>query len=36
VSILIRDLEAFRQARPVWDPATEMILLAAETGKRAE
>ncbi len=28
-AILIRDLEPFRQARPVWDRAAEMILLAA-------
>ena len=27
-AILIRDLEPFRQARPVWDRAAEMILLA--------
>jgi hypothetical protein len=33
-AILIRDLEPFRQARPVWDRAAEMILIAAETGKR--
>src|SRR5260370_24923883 len=32
-AILIRDLEPFRQARPVWDRAAEMILLAAETRK---
>jgi hypothetical protein len=35
-AILIRDLEPFRQARPVWDRAAEMILLAAETRKRAD
>ena len=35
-AILIRDLEPFRQARPVWDRAAEMIMLAAETGKRAD
>jgi len=35
-TILIRDLEPFRQARPVWDRAAEMILTAAETGKRAD
>jgi hypothetical protein len=35
-AILIRDLEPFRLARPVWDRAAEMILLAAETGKRAD
>ena len=33
-AILIRDLNPFRQARPVWDRAAEMILLAAETQKR--
>ena len=31
-AILIREMEPFRQARPVWDRAAEMILLAAETG----
>src|SRR6266568_7212619 len=35
-AILIRDLEPFRQARPVWDRAAEMILVAAETRKRAD
>src|SRR6266705_1088594 len=35
-AILIRDLEPFRQARPVWDRAAEMILIAAETRKRAD
>jgi hypothetical protein len=35
-AVLIRDLEPFRQARPVWDRAAEMIPLAAETGKRAD
>ena len=34
-AILIRDLEPFRQARPVWDRAAEMIFLAGTTGKRA-
>jgi hypothetical protein len=29
-AILIRDLDRFRQARPVWDRAAEMILVAAE------
>jgi hypothetical protein len=29
--VLIRDLEPFRQARPVWDRAAEMVLLAATT-----
>ena len=33
---LIADLEQFRQARPVWDRAAEMILLAARTGKKAD
>jgi hypothetical protein len=33
---LIRDLDPFRQARPVWDRAAEMIMIAAETGKRAD
>jgi hypothetical protein len=31
VAILIRDLEPFRQARPVWDRAAEMIMLAGMT-----
>jgi hypothetical protein len=31
-AILISDLEQFRQARPVWDRAVEMILIAAESG----
>jgi hypothetical protein len=35
-AILIRDLDPFRQARPVWYRAAEMILVAATTGKRAE
>jgi hypothetical protein len=35
-AILIRDLEPFRQARPAWDRAAEMILIAAETRKRAD
>ena len=30
-AILIRDLEPFQQARPEWDRAAEMILIAAET-----
>jgi hypothetical protein len=30
-AILIRDLDQFRQARPMWDRAAEMILLAATT-----
>jgi hypothetical protein len=33
---LIRDLEPWRQARPVWDRAAELILLAAGTGKRSD
>jgi hypothetical protein len=28
---LIRDLEPFQQARPVWDRAAEMVLFAATT-----
>ena len=35
-AILIRDLEPFRQARPVWDRAVEMILIAATTRERAD
>src|SRR5262245_20737261 len=35
-AILIRDLEPFRQARPVWDRAAEMILTAGTTGARAD
>jgi hypothetical protein len=27
--VLIQDLEPFRQARPVWDRAAEMIFVAA-------
>jgi hypothetical protein len=30
-AILIRDLEPFQQARPVWDRAAEMVWLAATT-----
>jgi hypothetical protein len=30
-AILIRELEPFRQARPVWDRAAEMILLASSS-----
>jgi hypothetical protein len=30
-AILIRDLDRFQQARPVWDRAAEMVLLAATT-----
>jgi hypothetical protein len=33
---LIADLDQFRQARPVWDRAAEMIMIAAETGERAD
>jgi hypothetical protein len=33
---LITDLEQFRQARPVWDRAAEMILVAATTGRKAD
>jgi hypothetical protein len=35
-AILIRDLDQFRQARPVWDRAAEMILLAGTTGRAAD
>jgi hypothetical protein len=35
-AILIRDLDQFRQARPVWDRAAEMIMIAATTGERAD
>jgi hypothetical protein len=34
-AILIRDLDPFQRARPVWDRAAEMILLAAATGESA-
>jgi hypothetical protein len=33
---LIADLEQFRQARPVWDRAAEMILVAARTIRKAD
>lgn len=33
---LIADLDQFRQVRPVWDRAAEMILIAATTGKAAD
>jgi hypothetical protein len=33
---LTSDLEQFRQARPVWDRAAEMILLAATTCRKAD
>jgi glutamine amidotransferase PdxT len=32
-AVLIGNLEQFRQARPIWDRAAEMILLAAKTGR---
>jgi hypothetical protein len=35
-AILIRDLEPFRQARPVWDRAADTILIAAETQNDAD
>lgn len=35
-ALLIRDLEPWRQARPVWDRAAEMILIAAETREQAD
>jgi hypothetical protein len=35
-AMLIRDLQPFRQARPVWDRAAEMILIAGTTGERAD
>ena len=35
-AILIRDLKPFRQARPVWDRAAEMIMIAAATRERAD
>jgi hypothetical protein len=35
-AILIRDLEPFRQARPVWDRAAEMMMIAATTRDRAD
>ena len=35
-AILIRDLEPFRQARPVWDRAAAMIMLAGTTGEAAD
>jgi hypothetical protein len=33
-AILIRDLDQFRQARPVWDRAAQMILTAVARGYR--
>ncbi len=35
-AILIRDMEAFRQVRPVWDSAAELILLAGSTGDASD
>jgi hypothetical protein len=35
-AILIRDLEPFRQVRPVWDRAAEMILIAGTTREAAD
>jgi hypothetical protein len=35
-AILIRDLDQFRQARPVWDRAAEVILLAASTREQTD
>ncbi len=35
-AILIRDLEPFRKARPVWDRAAEMILVAGTTRERSD
>jgi hypothetical protein len=35
-AIPIRDLDQFRQARPVWDRAADMIMVAATTRKRAD
>jgi hypothetical protein len=32
----IADLEPFRQVRPVWDRAAEMILIAASTGRKTD
>jgi hypothetical protein len=32
-AILIRDMEPFRQARPVWDRAAQMILTGAQSGE---
>jgi len=34
-AVLIRDLDGFQQARPVWDRAAEIILVTAASGKRA-
>jgi hypothetical protein len=35
-AIVIRDLEPFRQARPVWNRAAEMVLIAGTTRKAAD
>ncbi len=35
-AVLIRDIEPFRQSRPVWDRAAEMILVAADTRNRTD
>jgi len=35
-AFLIRNLEPGRQARPVWDRAAGLVLLAAETRKRED
>ncbi len=35
-AIMIRDMESSRQARPVWDRAAAMILLAAQSGEAAD
>ncbi len=35
-AILIRDLEPFRRARPVWDRAAEIILPAGTSSEVAE
>src|SRR5260370_25269547 len=35
-AILIRNLDPFRQARPVWDRAAEMLLVAATTRNAAD
>ena len=33
---LIADLEQFRQARPYWDRCAEMLMRAAETGRKPD
>jgi GAF domain-containing protein len=35
-AILIREMEPWRQARPVWDRAAQMILIAAASGEPSE